>query len=81
MLSTSNGEDDERKKHTREYNKYLAEFDAAVSTPCGRQLNLYRSGTCESSGAGKPPQNDVNETMSMGSFFVSLAPPLIPSIS
>ena len=51
--------------HTFSSSKYRALFKAAVRTPCGLQLNLYLSGARESSGAGRPPQNDVNETISL----------------
>jgi len=40
-----------------------APFNAAPSTPLGLQLNLYPRGTSAFSGAGRPPQNEVKETI------------------
>lgn len=45
-----------------------AELPAALRTPRGLQLNLYLNGTCGTSGAGSPPQKEVNETMSFCCF-------------
>jgi hypothetical protein len=53
-------------------NLNLAPFDAATSTARGLQLNLYRSGPKGTSGAGRPPQNDVKETMSLFSERILL---------
>jgi hypothetical protein len=53
-------------------NLNLAAFDAASSTARGLQLNLYRSGPKGTSGAGRPPQNDVKETMSLFSERIFL---------
>lgn len=42
----------------------IAPFSAALRTPLGLQLNLYPRGTPSAySGAGKPPQKDVKDTM------------------
>ena len=49
-------------RRTLSHNLYRAPLSAAPSTPRGLQLNLYFSGTPSAcSGAGNPPQNDVNE--------------------
>lgn len=54
---------DERNNLASLASLYFAEFNAAVRTPRGLQLNLYRRGTTATSGAGKPPQKDVNATI------------------
>lgn len=46
----------------------FAPFSAALSTPRGLQLNLYFRGTSAAqSGAGRPPQNEVKDTIPLPS--------------
>jgi len=54
--------------HTLFISRNCASCNAAISTPWGRQLNLYFNGTPRASwGDGKPPQKDVKECI----FFFS----------
>lgn len=59
--------------HTSPLSLNLAPLSAALSTPLGLQLNLYPSGTFDASGAGRPPQNEVNERTRLFSFSSCLS--------